>query len=464
MLIAFATVAAAASFARAPSWFEKNMIPGRQAAETMRSMTADPGTIVVVDANNVRGAVNFRLSKLRFTTLVEGWAAKNGLGNRVVIAWDHGLVPLAHEYRGVCHAWAGPRESADDLIAMRIVPSLYDSSEDEHRVCVVTTDRELMQRVKRAAFESGASQGRLRLLGTRKFVSLLMHATDDAVEIGSPVEVESPERKLAQQSSEADEAVVAIASGFERGETSVRRFAQTQRKLRRHERRRRRRPDGYSAPYAERTWHRVVMSEKLRRLLAPDSSAIAASDSAADKPDPVAAFAKTFNSRDCFSPRSSSRSSSRSARSGRVEPSGGERPLSAEGLLSDVRLDGKQRAVILRLGAALSKGSLTKPKAQGGAESPGGATAGQEGGGALRPRSLPTKRQRRRKLRASADELLVRAGTAGSEASRSTGREARDRRLQLEVLERQQALEGLERWLDDDAQLWECIDSDSSDQ
>ena len=61
-LCALCLARSSASFARAPRWFERNMIPGRQAAEHMRSLSARPTTIVV-DANNVRGAVNFRISK-----------------------------------------------------------------------------------------------------------------------------------------------------------------------------------------------------------------------------------------------------------------------------------------------------------------------------------------------------------------------------------------------------------------
>jgi hypothetical protein len=52
-----------------PPWFAKNQLPASQAAEAMRKIKEVP-TVVVVDANNARGAVNFRFSKLGFSELV----------------------------------------------------------------------------------------------------------------------------------------------------------------------------------------------------------------------------------------------------------------------------------------------------------------------------------------------------------------------------------------------------------
>ena len=94
---------ASAAFAT-PRWFEKNMLPARQARDAMTELTARP-TFVVVDANNVRGAVNFRLSKQRLTRLIELWAAQHGLQNRIAICWDHGLVQQSVLRNGVCHAY-----------------------------------------------------------------------------------------------------------------------------------------------------------------------------------------------------------------------------------------------------------------------------------------------------------------------------------------------------------------------
>lgn len=376
----------------------------------MRSMTEAPGTIVVVDANNVRGAVNFRLSKLQLTTLCENWAAANGLANRIIIAWDHGLREEARIYRNVCHTWAGPKQSADDLIARSLVPGLYahaDTSEQGgERVCVVTTDRELLHRCKRAAFESGASHGRLRFFGTRKFVSLLFHSV----------------ARDAQQQSIGDEAAGddqrdehAIAAGFVRSEQKLRKFALTQRKLRAHERRRRRRPDGYAAPSAERTWVRVAMAERLRRLIVeqPEEPTVLGK---APPPQVTALVAQLA--------------------SAAGEEAFDASLLSAEALLSDVRLDGKQRAILLRYGEALSKGDDDD------------AALHEEPSGPLKPRALPTKRQRRRKQRAAADELMRTEG--GGNARSLAAAAGSERRHALLALERRHQIEGLDRWLRDE--------------
>lgn len=458
-----------------PAWFAKNMIPAKQAAETMQSMTASQGTptYIVVDANNVRGAVNFRLSKLKLTTLIETWASKYGLGDRIVLCWDHGLKSEAMLHNSICHAWAGARQSADDLIANSVVPGLYETGEQDARLCVVTTDRELIQRCKRAASESGASMGRLRLLGTRKFVSLLMHA--------------SPPHAYENVGAEAHGCE--IASAFERSETSVRRFALTLRKRRMHERRRRRRPDGFSAPYAERTWHRVMMSEKLRRLLEKharrpvnDASGLALATSnsrsgtqdAGDVPlKPKAAAVNALALRLSTAPEVSTRGRRRASQGTRsryaslhedhLENDGmaAGSTANAELLLGDVRLDGRQRAILLKYGGTLAKKGRAPPAegprpstgAQVCADSPSSPAVGNESGeqetasGALQPRSLPTRRQRRRQQRADAAVLLKQHGVPAELG--------RDRRRQVELLERREQLLGLDRWLNDDAELWD---------
>ena len=78
----------AVGLATAPPWFEKHMLPTKQARDAVRTITDAP-TYVVVDANNARGAVNFRFSHLNFADLVSLWARRSGLAC-VVVCWDHG--------------------------------------------------------------------------------------------------------------------------------------------------------------------------------------------------------------------------------------------------------------------------------------------------------------------------------------------------------------------------------------
>ena len=160
-----------------PAWFAPSMLPAAQVAEAMRKIASTPNTFVVVDGNNVRGRVNFRLSKAQLSSLLSTWAARHGLSERVVVCWDHGQQSEALVWRGVCHAFAGPRQSADDVIAIDALPSLLRSPGCE-RVWVVTTDRELLWRCKQAAVQAGSPQGRLRFLGTAKLVSLLMDSRE----------------------------------------------------------------------------------------------------------------------------------------------------------------------------------------------------------------------------------------------------------------------------------------------
>ncbi|EOD26793.1 hypothetical protein EMIHUDRAFT_236466 [Emiliania huxleyi CCMP1516] len=227
--VVFAVLCAHLSSASASCSTAWPTLPGSQCASAVRELTAVP-TCLLVDANNVRGATAFRLTTGALVDLAEAWAHSNGLRGRVHLVWDHGCKPDALTSRGLEHGFAGPRQSADDMIAAQ-VPLLLKGGE---RVCVVTTDRELIFRAKHAAASSGAGRGALRLLGTRKFVAMLRHGREAA--------------ECAQEEAS--------------------RFAIAQRASRWHERRRRKhaRKSG-AAPFAERTWQRVLLAERLRRAI-----------------------------------------------------------------------------------------------------------------------------------------------------------------------------------------------------
>jgi len=121
----------------------------------------------------------------------------------------------------------------------------------------------------RTAKESAAAakgKVRVRVLGTTKLVALLLSsrpplASDDA---GAGTEEEAP------TAIDGDTAGVscAVFDSFEAHDGALRTYARSLRKRRGHDAgRRRRRPDGFSAPFAEKTWHRVVLAEHLRLLL-----------------------------------------------------------------------------------------------------------------------------------------------------------------------------------------------------
>ena len=392
-------------------------LPGRQCAEAVRALTAAP-TSIVVDANNVRGATAFRLSKPRLTELCEGWAQRNGLCSRVIIVWDHGQEPQSLELNGVAHAFAGPRQSADDVIADQVVPALLAGGKDE-RVCVVTTDRGLIYRTKHEAGATGAPKGALKLLGTRKFVALLFNgAAADADNDGGSSAAGGGSRAVIapEQAIARDE--------YARSDASVRAFASSLRTLRRHERRRRRQPTSpfsasFVAPYSERTWQRVLMAEKLRRRLVKESRR----EDGSERALLVGAALRD--------------AAERRARRGAPAPAQG-----SEALLSDCRLDAKQRALLLRYGGALSDGSLHVRRAEQQQQSELWSQP------SLAAKGRPTKRQRREVQR------QARAARAAAGAGDASTQAATARRSEDAAWARQQQLEGLERWLADDPSLY----------
>ena len=88
---------------QAPPQFAPEMLPAAQVAEAMRQITAAPNTFIVVDGNNVRGRVGFRLGKGELSALLVTWAERHQLSEQVVVAWDHGQRSEALVWRGVCH-------------------------------------------------------------------------------------------------------------------------------------------------------------------------------------------------------------------------------------------------------------------------------------------------------------------------------------------------------------------------
>ena len=116
----------------------------------------------------------------------------------------------------------------------------------------------------------------------------------------------------------------------------------------------RRRPDGFSAPFAEKTWHRVLLAEKLRRLLqrhaaAPHAAGERTAQAEAGRGDDTTRlFVQEFNGGLI----------SRAASGGGGGGTGVSEAPAAAGLLHDIRLDGRQRALIVRLGQALCEGEV----------------------------------------------------------------------------------------------------------
>lgn len=336
---------------RMPVWATERMtLSPSKAAEAVKQLQA-PGSLILIDANNVRGLVGFRWSKVHLASLVGRFARQHGLSQRVVIVWDHASVAQAFHWDEAAHLFAGPRRSADDVLATDVLHASQGLCED---VWIATADRELVWRSKTFA---QASEGRLRVrvLSTCRLVGLLLLADrEDAA-------------------ARAREELAPLPDRFERSARALGHFLASQRKRRRHEhlRRARRRPDGYSAPHAEKTWQRVVLAEALRRLL----HARAGADGSHGQTDGFAArLVHSYND------------AHGAGAAGGVEAV----PSAASRLLNDVRLDRKGRNWLLRYGAALSEGELDGV-ADGDASTPPTDRSAEP----RSPRAPPTRRERR---------------------------------------------------------------------
>ena len=125
------------------------------------------GSMVVIDADNVRGKSGFRLSHEGLIARVAQWASGQGMSGRVAIATDHGAYTQGfHLPRlGVGLAFAGPSQTADDLIVrwVEAVAATPETGSAPH-LLVVTADSGLALRCRRAAHGRGLSVIKPQLL------------------------------------------------------------------------------------------------------------------------------------------------------------------------------------------------------------------------------------------------------------------------------------------------------------
>ncbi|KAJ1635382.1 hypothetical protein T492DRAFT_1132222 [Pavlovales sp. CCMP2436] len=193
-------------------------IPLERAERLNAQLAGNAGeTALLVDGNNVRGLTGFRWSSARLEALVRLWAGQRGLGGRVVIIWDHGGCSEAYAADGVGLCFAGPKQTADDVIASQVGVLVQAGV---RRVWVATSDRELVERATAAGGTSIPGQ-------TWKEAARAVMETG-GLSSSSP---KAPERKPTPK-------------------------------------------------FKERTWHRVLLAERLRRLLAESASPPGLPDSA----------------------------------------------------------------------------------------------------------------------------------------------------------------------------------------
>lgn len=348
-----------------PAWVRRSMLSlsGRPAPEAMKPLTANGQNIFIVDGNNVRGRVGFRWTKAQLAQLLSSWGSEYGISGRVVVVWDHGLDTQALPWDGVAHVFAGPRRSADDLITDE-VGRLAGQGSNERDIWLSTADRELIHRAKERAIESNRA-ARVRVLGIDKLVALLLSSRP-------PPHLAASGKCAPAEASGACAQHRAVLEGFGQRDGALREYTASLRKRRPHDAgRHRRRPGGFSVPFAEKTWHRVVLAEHLRLLLlrpvgsADDQPATGAEPASRD---PLLCYCAEFGAR--------------------VAAAGGQRTL-----LDDVRLDRKQSSLLLRYGAQLAA------MADGQGRTPGAVQASVPAATptGLTPRQAMTRRERRRR-------------------------------------------------------------------
>ena len=127
--------------------------------------------VLLVDGDNVRGKASFAFSHASLLARLSRWAARRGLGDRVVLLVDHGARPSAFHLPslGSSVVFSGPSLSADD-VAARDVGWLQARG---HDVMLVTADSGLAQRCRSA----GRGHGRtLTIVPPQTLLTALGHA------------------------------------------------------------------------------------------------------------------------------------------------------------------------------------------------------------------------------------------------------------------------------------------------
>ena len=108
---------------------------------------------VLIDANNVRGALAFEVDAVDLAAALCRAARSSGASHRIALCVDHGPATSAIECGGIVVSFAGPKdgkyETADDMIVADVLRAAKIGSGP---LVVVTSDRLLTRRCQRACF------------------------------------------------------------------------------------------------------------------------------------------------------------------------------------------------------------------------------------------------------------------------------------------------------------------------
>lgn len=248
----------------APTLKNLPRLPSTKIDSLNTALTKHPTTIVI-DANNVRGAASWQFSHAGLVSSVSDWVERRGHQGSVVMVWDHGQNAVATPYRGIVHTFGGPYESADDVISQQCMAAFLKKNMS-HRVAIITRDEELVERATKKAGEIGADITNLRLLDSQDFVAMLLSEAetrksrrkDAGMAMGANESADANTTALSPQEEEKRQHET-MCEELERSREEISEFLATLRGPNR-------RVSSWGYIHEE-PWERVVLAEKLRRLI-----------------------------------------------------------------------------------------------------------------------------------------------------------------------------------------------------
>eukprot|EP00566_Odontella_aurita_P027910 CAMPEP_0113556038 /NCGR_PEP_ID=MMETSP0015_2-20120614/17042_1 /TAXON_ID=2838 /ORGANISM="Odontella" /LENGTH=189 /DNA_ID=CAMNT_0000457365 /DNA_START=319 /DNA_END=884 /DNA_ORIENTATION=+ /assembly_acc=CAM_ASM_000160 len=97
---------------------------GRRPSLAESYLHPSPGSVLLIDAENLRGKSGFEMSHPELLHRTSLWADRNGIRGHVSLVVDHGAGRGAYwlPRRGVGVVFAGPCVKADDVLAREAVP------------------------------------------------------------------------------------------------------------------------------------------------------------------------------------------------------------------------------------------------------------------------------------------------------------------------------------------------------
>ena len=255
---------------------------------TQPAYVADSGDgILLVDCNNVRGAgLGFQHTLAEFLDMLAHWTQAVGLSRRVFCIVDHGQTQDAYLYNdALVVVFAGQGCTADDIICEDALgySAAANSTHGQvtasaRKVGVVTNDRNLKQRLKRAQ-ATEQLRGRVKAFSSDEFKEMLVSALPkerlEQGPLGLLGELQSAEQRLreAQDSNNTFDNSMSSSSNID-GRTDAESHSSSSASGSGNgcdSSRASNEEASHSLPasaYAEVTWHRVLTAELCRRCLA----------------------------------------------------------------------------------------------------------------------------------------------------------------------------------------------------